>query len=91
LTYNNDCEHTAVAEVSASNVRLYPNPTNGMLNIEGNGAMTISVMNTLGQTILVSTATDNATVDLSSLESGIYMVRIETENGIKTEKVNVRR
>jgi hypothetical protein len=62
-----------------------------MLNIEGNGAMTISVMNTLGQTILVSTATDNATVDLSSLESGIYMVRIETENGIKTEKVNVRK
>lgn len=91
LTYNNDCEHTAVAEVSASNVRLYPNPTNGMVNIEGNGDMTISVMNTLSQKVLETTATGNATIDLSGFGSGIYMIRIETENGITTEKVNVRR
>ena len=91
LTYNNDCENTAVAEVSASNVRLYPNPTNGMVNIEGNGDMTISVMNTLGQKVLETTATGNATIDLSGFGSGIYMVRIETANGTKTEKVSVKR
>ena len=89
LTYNNDCEHTNVVEVSESNVRLYPNPTNGILNIESNGEMTISVMNTLGQTILVSKANGNVTIDMSGFETGIYMIRIETENGIKTEKVNV--
>ena len=91
LTYNNDCENTAVAEVSASNVRLYPNPTNGMVNIEGNGDMTISVMNTLGQKVLETTATGNATIDLSGFGSGIYMVRIESANGTMTEKINVRR
>jgi len=91
LTYNNDCENTAVAEVSASSVRLYPNPTNGMVNIESEGKMTISVMNVLGQKILETTATDNTTIELSGFESGIYMIRIETENGITTEKVNVRR
>ena len=91
LTYNNDCEHTNVAEVSASNVRLYPNPTNGILNIENNGEMTISVMNILGQKVLETTASDNVTLNLSGLESGVYMVRIETENGTMTEKVNVRR
>ena len=89
LTYNNDCEHTNVVEVSASNVRLYPNPTNGILNIEGNGVMTISVMNILGQKVLEITANDNTTIDLSGFGEGIYMVRIETENRIKTEKVNV--
>ena len=88
MTFENNCED-AVEEISASNIRLYPNPTNGILNIEGNGEMTISVMNTLGQTILVSTANGNATIDMSSFETGIYMVRIETENRIKTEKVNV--
>ena len=92
MTYNNDCEnHTAVVEVSASNVRLYPNPTNGMVNIEGNGDMTISVMNTLGQKVLETTATGNATIDLSGFGSGIYMVRIESANGTKTEKVSVKR
>ena len=92
LTYNNDCgSHVGVAEVSESNVRLYPNPTNGILNIESNGEMTISVMNILGQKVLETTATDNTTIDLSGFESGIYMVRVMTENGMMTEKVNVRK
>ena len=91
LTYNNDCENVSVAEVSVSNVRLYPNPTNGILNIESNGDMTISVMNVLGQKVIETTAIGNTTIDLSGFGEGIYMVRIETENGIKTEKVNVRR
>ena len=91
LTYNNDCENVSVEEVSVSNIRLYPNPTNGVINIEGNGAMTISVMNVLGQKVMEMSVTDNATLDLSGFESGIYMIRIETANGTMTEKVNIRR
>ncbi len=91
LTYDNQCEHTSVAEVSENNVSLYPNPTDGMVNIESTGTMTISVMNMLGQKVIETTATDNANIDLSGFESGIYMVRIETANGTKTEKVSVKR
>ena len=91
LTYENDCEHVSVAEVSENSTHIYPNPTNGILNIECEGAMTISVLNVLGQKVMGTTATDNAVLDLSGFESGIYMVRIETVNGMKTEKVNVRR
>ena len=91
MTYNNDCEHTNVAEVSTNNVRLYPNPTNGILNIEGNGAMTISVINVLGQKVLETTANDNTTIDLSAFGEGIYMFRIETASNTITEKVNVKK
>ena len=91
LTYNNDCEHTAVAEVNENSVRLYPNPTNGILNIEAEGQMTISVMNTLGQKVMELNATDKAVIDLNGCESGIYMVQVETENGTVTQKVNVLR
>lgn len=93
MTYNNDCEggDDTVEEINAENACLYPNPTNGIVNIEGNGAMTVSVMNTLGQKVFETTATDNTTINLNGFESGIYMVRIETENGIKTEKVNVKK
>jgi len=91
LTYDNQCEHTSVAEVSENNVSLYPNPTDGMVNIESTGTMTISVMNMLGQKVIETTATDNANIDLSGFGSGIYMVRIETANGTKTEKVSVKR
>ena len=91
MTYNNNCEHVSVEEIITSNVRLYPNPTNGVLNIEGEGIMTISVMNVLGQKVLETTAIGNTTIDLSGFDSGIYMVRIETANGTMTEKVSVKR
>ena len=91
LTYDNDCEHAAVSEFTGSNVKVYPNPTNGILRVDGEGAMTISVINILGQKMFETTATDNATIDLNGCESGIYMVRIESANGIFTKKVNVRK
>ena len=91
LTYNNDCEHTAVAEVNENSVRLYPNPTNGILNIEAEGQMTINVMNTLGQKVMEMNATDKAIINLNNCESGIYMVQVETEKGTVTQKVNVLR
>ena len=89
MTYNNNCGTSAVDEVITSNIRIYPNPTKGILNIEGNGEMTISVLNVLGQKVLEASATANTTIDLSGFGEGIYMVRIETENRINTEKVNV--
>ena len=91
MTYNNDCGGTiSVAEVRANNVRLYPNPTDGIVTIEGDGAMHINVLNVLGQKIMETNANDNATIDLSNCESGIYMIKIETANGIKVEKLNLR-
>ena len=90
LTYNNNCGTVSVEEVSANNVRLYPNPTDGIVTIEGDGAMHINVLNVLGQKIMEMDANDNATIDLSGCESGIYMIKVETANGTKVEKLNLR-
>jgi hypothetical protein len=90
LTYDNNCDDE-VNEVFVNVCNIYPNPTKGMLNVEGDGEMTISVLNVLGQKVLETTATDNATLDMSGFETGIYMVRIETAQGTMTEKVSVRR
>ena len=91
MTYNNDCEHSAVAEVSTNSVRLYPNPTNGILNIEAEGEMTINVMNMLGQKVMEMNATNKAIINLNGCESGIYMVKVKTKNGEKTQKVTVNK
>ncbi len=91
LEYNNTCEDAVEEIESANNIHLYPNPTNGIVNIESEGQMTISVINMLGQKILEMNATDNVTIDLSGNGSGIYMVRIETADGTMTEKVSIRR
>lgn len=90
LTHDNNCEDAVEETAATSDFRLYPNPTDGIVTIEGEGSMTISVLNILGQKILEMNATDNANIDLSVLEAGIYMVKIETVNGTKVEKINKR-
>lgn len=90
LDYNNNCEDAVEEVESSNNLRLYPNPTDGIVNIEGEGTMTISVMNMLGQKILEIEATDNATIDLSNCESGIYMIKVETINETHVEKINLK-
>ena len=86
------CSVDAIEETTTDNsVSVYPNPTNGMLNIAGQGMMRISVMNVLGQTLQETCSEGNVTLDLSRYDSGIYLVRIETESGVTIRKVNVRK
>ena len=92
LTYNNNCENDAVEEQNfAEDIQVYPNPTNGLLNVSGCGTMHITVSNMLGQTLLEATAEDDTTLDLGSYGQGIYLVRIETANGVTVQKVNVKK
>ncbi|MCR5659193.1 MAG: thiol protease/hemagglutinin PrtT [Bacteroidales bacterium] len=70
-------------------VNIFPNPTNGLLHIEGQGVMHISICNFLGQTIQEATTDGSTTLDLSRYESGMYLIRIETGNGVFVQKVNV--
>ena len=80
---------TALNENADNNVQIYPNPTNGLLNVSGNGTMHITVSNMLGQNLFETTAEGNATLDLSSYGQGFYLVRIATEKGASVQKINV--
>ena len=71
-------------------IQVFPNPTTGLLNVNGNGTMHITVSNMLGQKMMGTTAEGNTTLDLSHFESGMYLIRIENENGVTVQKVNVR-
>ena len=91
FTYD-PCSVDAVEETTTDNgVSIYPNPTYGLLNIEGQGSMHITVMNVLGQTLQETCSEGNATLDLSCFDSGIYLVRVETEKGAFVQKVTVRK
>ena len=70
-----------------TNVGVYPNPTNGIVNIIGEGIKNIIVMNALGQKVYETV--DNQ-IDLSQFGNGLFMFRIETENGVSTQRIMVR-
>jgi hypothetical protein len=73
-----------------ANLKLYPNPADGTLFIEGlKGASSYQVTDAMGRVVLVnssfnSDATTVKTVDVSGLIEGIYFVQIKDENGSET-------
>ena len=82
---------TDVEENADSMIQVYPNPTNGLLNVRGNGTMHISVSNMLGQRLMETSAEGDVTLDLNRYESGFYILRVETANGVTVQKVNLRK
>lgn len=69
--------------------RAYPNPTSGNWNISGKSIITsVAVYDILGkQVINIVPNTNEAAIDASSLNSGIYFARIDGVNGSKTIKL----
>ena len=67
---------------------LYPNPTTGQLTIELEGLTSVEVYNLVGQCLLrKDVADDNALIDMSGLQNGVYMVRMSATKGSVMQKV----
>lgn len=80
--------NAGLIENSTSSVSLYPNPTENNLTLEGlNGSSnTISVVNMNGQVMNSHSviASDSFELNVSNLDSGIYFVKIDSENSSET-------
>ena len=67
-------------------VSVHPNPTNGLVSIEGINASEVNVYNALGQ--LWKTVKHSNEIDLKGLPQGIYTLRIADKSGfVVSEKV----
>jgi len=87
----------SITPVSFNTLKVYPNPTNGILHLDIDAASTTissySLLNVQGQTILstdVNSTTINTTVDVSNFSTGVYFLKINTENGSYTHRVIVQ-
>ncbi|MDY0344101.1 MAG: C10 family peptidase [Lentimicrobium sp.] len=77
-------------EVASFNV--YPNPTNGELNITGNERIErVRMVNLAGQVILESVVGNNSfRFDTGNVPAGLYLLNIVTEKGTVTRKISVK-
>ena len=84
-------EYVKINELQTSSFKLFPNPTKNEINITGTVAPTyVGIYNITGQLMYETTnCSTNMKISVSSLSSGIYFVRIVSENGITTKKVVV--
>ncbi|MBO4724113.1 MAG: T9SS type A sorting domain-containing protein, partial [Bacteroidaceae bacterium] len=69
---------------------LYPNPTSGDLHINAEKMTRVSVYNAMGQMVYSQDVNaDELILNMGQYEAGVYMVRIDTENGSSVKRVTV--
>jgi uncharacterized repeat protein (TIGR01451 family) len=80
--------YVGLNETPSSQLEVYPNPSNGVIQIKGieEGQLLISSMT--GQTVFQQSYKKGDIIDLSSLQSGIYFLQMKTVDSEFIRKVN---
>jgi hypothetical protein len=76
--FKNNIATLSIEENVIENIALYPNPTNSILNIKTSLVIKeVSIYSLLGETLF---KTKLKTIDVSNLQDGLYILKVETEN-----------
>jgi len=88
---------TGISELNGNNdIRIYPNPNNGMFSLsyysEKNQSLKIELINTIGQVIYskqltVTSGANILSMQLESAASGVYFIRIQSDNTSSQHKL----
>jgi hypothetical protein len=71
---------------------LYPNPATENVTIEAANMNRITVINAIGQVVYDrEISAERTQLNIATYEAGIYMVRINTENGLVTKRMSIVR
>lgn len=82
----------------ANNMNVYPNPASNNLNVDftlsNDADATVELLNGLGQVVATQvlghvSGEQSVSIDVASLESGMYIVKVKTSNGEITKRVSV--
>lgn len=79
---------TVINQKSNESIYVYPNPSNGLINISGlvTNMSSIRIINNIGELVLKSQVTNNH-LDISLLPKGFYTLLIEQNNQIITYQI----
>ena len=85
-----DTTHTGIATVNDIHIKVYPNPVQNQLTVSlGDDNAQLELMNQLGEKVYAAKLTGGqpANIDMASLGSGIYVLKIISGNNIYTHKI----
>jgi len=73
------------------NLTIVPNPTDGLFKVSASGSMAggrIQLLSQAGQVVrIVDVDSFDATIDISDMPSGIYILRFVTDTKVLQQKV----
>ena len=85
---------TGIVESANSNVKIYPNPANGRINFASSSLIkNIQVFDVIGNLVESKNGvnTSNYTLDISSLDKGIYKTKVTNNNNeVNYERIVIK-
>lgn len=82
---------TGTGGMNQQNPRIFPNPATGIINvIAPQSSYTMTVIDVLGNDIYKGYYTGNQQIDLSDVRKGLYVVKLEGDSFLTTEKLLLR-
>jgi hypothetical protein len=82
-----------ISQITGGTIMIYPNPANDVVNVKSDFDISkIDVLNFIGQTVYSTTVNAKIVkINTSSLQAGVYFVRVTTSKGIRTVKITIVR
>ena len=79
-------------------LNVYPNPASGIINVifsSNDNEVALSIVDLSGRTVAsrelnVNTGMAQESIDISHLNSGVYLLTLRTSKGIATQKISIR-
>ena len=71
-----------------TDVTVYPNPANDVINVKGEDIQHVEIYNSIGLKVLDKNVNDSESIDIANLTSGIYFVRtVDNKGKVSTTKI----
>lgn len=86
---SNEFSYEVTADVEENwghNTNIYPNPTNGMLNIICEGEQNVTIYNMVGQCVFESICDKTMQIDMKHFGTGVYAIKV----GNGTQRIVVK-
>ena len=78
--------------ISGEDILVFPNPaTENITIVSSSEIKKVSIINCVGQSVYINYINDvNVKIDTRSFESGVYVIKIETANGLEIHKITIK-
>jgi len=83
-------EPQAVSEINTNQVSVYPNPSNGLVNVQVGEKSIVTLFDLTGRVIATYQVNGNETVSFNQAAAGVYILKVESKNHVSTHKLIVQ-
>ena len=90
-TFNEHVPALGTSENTLENISLYPNPSNGYVNLNSTIDLNVAIFDVLGKQVHSSTVRQNEELNLTHLNNGLYLVRINDGVNVSSKKLIINK